>query len=83
MASGKQRKEEVSNAAYAPFVYIQHSQINTNHQLRTLDKQTITLCLLNIYNLIFDLYFLFLYLAFASLKNKIPRTTCSTIVFHQ
>ena len=27
MASGKQRKEEVSNAAYATFVYIQQTQI--------------------------------------------------------
>ena len=42
MASGKQRKEEVSNAAYAPFVYIQHSQINTNHQLRTLQCKKVT-----------------------------------------
>ena len=81
MASGKQWKEEVSNAAYAPFVFIQQTQSNkTSMEIITSHNTLLTKYLLYTLNW---LHYFFFYFTFVYFKNKVPRTTCSTLVYHQ
>ena len=81
IASGKQWKEEVSNAAYATFVFIQQTQSNkTSMEITTSHNTFLTKYLWYTLNW---LHYFFFYFTFVYFKNKVPCTTCSTLVYHQ